>query len=540
MTAAETHAPTRARFKWLPIAVVAAVVAAVLYFWLWSGLPRGWIFLINLAIGLLGTALVLAWVGFFSGLALSWRLVIVCAPLALPAVFLGLFRVKCDGDTIPRSVSLRFVPKAHESLPQAPAEPPAARPPVTARPEDYPQFQGANRDGHIRGVKLARDWKKNPPRELWRINIGAGWSGFSVVGGCAFTQEQRGPQELVSCYDWKTGALLWAHADEQSFVSEMGGDGPRATPTVHEGRVYSVGAKGLVNCLDAASGKHHWSYDIVRAQEATVTTWGHACSPLVVGDLVLVTGGGGKGASLLALDRLTGEARWTAAWDEKGGTIADSYASPTLSEIGGIRQIMNLEDKGLASYDLTGKQLWKISWPWGLGHPKVSQPIFLPSAEFAGGHVLIASGYTSGSALYKVEKDAGGGFRTAEIWKNNNLKPKFCNVVVRGDYAYGLDARILACINWRTGERQWKDGRYGHGQILLVDDLILVQSEDGPVALVEASPSGYVELGQFNALSDRTWNTMALAGPYLLVRNDHEAACFELPLADVASPPAGQ
>ncbi len=540
MTAADSGPPApRVRWKWFPPTVAAIAVVLVGVLWLLDP-PRDRAFWFNVGIAGLAGFLLLGWVAIFSGLRRSLRLTVFSTPCVLVAAFFALFRLDCDGDTVPYRVSLRGTQKPHERLETPRNKNPENPVLVTPHPRDYPQFQGELRDGQVRGVKLARNWAASPPRKLWRQPIGAGWAGFSVVGDYAFTQEQRGELEMVTCYELKTGKLVWAHLDEQGFVSQMGGDGPRATPTVHDGLVYAMGAMGMLNCLDAATGELKWGRDVLKEHEAAVTTWGKACSPLIVGDLVIVTGGGGKGPSLLAFERHTGQPRWSGAWDEDGGTIADSYASPVLATIAGVEQIVNLEDKGVASYDFSGRQLWKFDWPFpGLesAHPKVSQPVILPGDGFDGGYVLITSGYTSGSSLYKIQRETvdkrtSGAFTATQIWSNIQMKTKFCNVVVQGDSMYGLDAGILACVNWRSGKQQWKQGRYGHGQILLVDDVILVQTENGPVALVEANPKEFVELGSFDALNDRTWNTMALAGAYLVVRNDREAACYELPVVE--------
>jgi len=299
-----------------------------------------------------------------------------------------------------------------------------------------------------------------------------------------------------------------------------------------DGRVYVMGGTGKVNCLNAHSGHRLWQRHVLRDFGADVTMWGKADSPLVHGERVIVTGGGKAGPSLIALNKNTGEIAWTAQWSEdQPGTIGDCYASPMLATLGGVPQILNQEDPGVAAYDPeTGRQLWRLEWPWGPNqkHPKVSQPIPLP-----GDRLLIASEYASGTALIQLERDDAGGLSPRELWRSETLRTKFSNAVLRGDHLYGLQSGVLRCVEWETGKVVWQRGRYGHGQILLVDDLILIQAErPGNIALVEAKPEGYRELGRVPALSTTTWNTMALAGKYLLVRNDSEAVCFELALEE--------
>jgi outer membrane protein assembly factor BamB len=418
----------------------------------------------------------------------------------------------------------RWSPKPHEVLAAAPTTLAEMKRPVDLRattPDDYPQFLGPARVPMLAGPALARDWDRQPPEPLWRQPIGGGWSAFAVLGEYALTQEQRGEEEWVCCYELRTGRLRWRHADRAGFVSVIAGDGPRATPTVHDGRVYTMGATGLLNCLEGATGQVLWRHDVLREHGAVNVEWGKACSPLVADDLVIVSGGGGQGPSLLAFDRITGQPRWTAG----EAACAESYSSPALAELCGVRQVLLLRDFDLAAFDpADGRQLW--SHPWPAANPKVSQPLVL-----AGDRVLISTGYGNGCTLIQVVRGDDGALDARELWRSRNLKTKFTNVVVHGDHLYGLDEGILTCLALDSGERAWKAGRYGHGQILLVGDLLLVQCESGEVALVEPAPDELRELTRFAALDGKTWNNPALAGRLLLVRNDREAACYRLPVA---------
>jgi outer membrane protein assembly factor BamB len=194
---------------------------------------------------------------------------------------------------------------------------------------DVPQFFGRERTGTVRDVQLSGDWSTEPPKQLWRQPIGAGWSSFAVVGGRAYTQEQRGEEELVTCYDALTGAILWSHADNVRFFQWQGGEGPRGTPAVLDGRVYTIGATGILQCLDAANGQRIWSRNTLEEHQLDNLTWGVSCSPLVFGGTVVVTGGQTAGPTVLAYRRTTGEPLW------KAGTDKSSYASPTLATLGG-------------------------------------------------------------------------------------------------------------------------------------------------------------------------------------------------------------
>ena len=386
--------------------------------------------------------------------------------------------------------------------------------------DDFPQFLGPHRSGFVENVRLSPDWDAHPPREIWRIEVGAGWSGFAVVGEYAVTQEQRGTAECVVCYSLADGKTVWIHSDEARFESSMGGVGPRATPTINHGKVYTVGGSGLLNCLDGKTGRPVWTVDILLDNGGKSIGHGVCGSPLIVDDLVIVSPTGVGNASLVAYDKQTGQRRW------QGGKSEASYGSPMFAEIGGRRQILLVEHDGLESCDLaTGKLLWNFDWSGDL-HVNCSQPVLV---NVKLGRLFYGTGYNKGCVLLNVKAGADGALSVADVWKSpGKMKTKFTTAVKHGEYIYGLDDGILACVDLRDGKQLWKGGRYAHGQILLVDDLLIVQAEAGDVHLVRPDSRKLTELGKIAALSSKTWNNPALAGSKLLVRNDREAICIEL------------
>jgi len=384
---------------------------------------------------------------------------------------------------------------------------------------DVPQFFGPNRDGVVRDARLARDWKAAPPKELWRQPIGAGWSAFAVVGGRAFTQEQRGEDEAVTCYDLLTGRLLWIHSHPARFFQWQAGEGPRATPTVDRGHVFAFGATGVLSCLDATTGQRVWSRNVLKENSLENLTWGTSSSPLVFEDTVVVTGAATAGPTVLAYHRATGEPRW------KSGTAKASYSSPILTTLAGRRVVLSVNAATVTAHDsATGAVLLDFPWTddkW----PKAAQPVILP-----GDRVFLSAGYGMGALLLEIKAAPAGRLAATQLWKSVRMKTQFNSAAARDGYLYGLDDGLLACIDAATGERKWKDGRYGSGQTLLVDDLVLIQSEPGPIVLAAARPEGFQEFGRLAALSSKTWNHPTLAGRYLLVRNDREVVCYELPV----------
>ena len=383
---------------------------------------------------------------------------------------------------------------------------------------EYPQFLGPDRNATLTGYGLDRDWSTHPPEEVWRRQVGEGWSAFAVSRGIAVTQEQRRQRELVVAYDLATGEQLWRHSDRTRYETALAGVGPRATPTIEGDRVVTLGSNGHLNVLDLTTGEAIWNRNVLKSNGARNLAWGKSCSPLVMNGLVVVSAGGTRDRSLVAYDLDSGELAWHGGGDRSG------YASPMVAMLAGVRQILIFNKKSVAAHAPDdGRVLWR--YPWSDQQPNVSQP--LPIGD---DRVLLSSGYTHGSKLLRIRKTAAG-LEPELVWENHHLKAKFTNLVLHEGYVYGLDEGILVCLDPETGERRWKRGRYGHGQLLLVDDLLLIQAENGEVVMVEATPEEHRELGRFRPLDGRTWNHPVLAGEYLLVRNAEEAACYRLPRA---------
>jgi outer membrane protein assembly factor BamB len=433
-----------------------------------------------------------------------------------------------NGSGLPKLVWRWTTPAAHglDALPAGPGTNEAIPAVATEQVADMPQFFGPNRDGVVKNARLARDWTTTPPKQLWRQPAGAGWSAFAVVDGRAYTQEQRGENECVTCYNLLTGRLIWSHGNAVHFSQWQGGDGPRATPTVLDGRVFAMGATGLLDCLDAKTGQGLWSRDVLAENKLPNLVWGVSDSPLVFDDRVIVTGGLSNGPSVLAYRRSDGEPLWRAGTDKAG------YASPVLAQLAGRRVVLSCNAASLTAHDpATGELL--LSYPWSDDKwPKASQPVVIENDR-----VFLSAGYGTGCVLMKLNIGSDGKFVATQLWKNLRMKTQFNSVAVRDGYLYGLDDGLLACVEIATGERKWKEGRYGSGQTLLVDDLVLIQTEPGAVVLAEASPSGVRELGRFAALNGKTWNHPTLAGRYLLVRNSQEMVCYELPIQQATNQP---
>jgi outer membrane protein assembly factor BamB len=476
------------------------------------------------------------WFSFRSSYPFGLRLGVgagtVLAIVAVLGVVLALAftrRLHFSGSLVPRMAAGEHDPATFAS------QSPVGQADLNATtPDDFPQFLGPERSGWIRGPVLTRNWQSQPPRELWRRPVGAGWSAFAAANGFAITQEQRGSEEWVVCYEIDTGEVVWGHAIEGRHESALGGIGPRSTPTIYDGRVYVLGTTGVVRCLDG-SGKLLWiddlrkRYGVTAVEDEEHVMFGRAASPLIVDSLVVVPGGGpqGKAKNLVAFDLETGRLVWEAENKLPSGEADQiAYASPALATLAGRRQILIVNESTASGHDAaTGQRLWSHPWPGhSNGNGSVSQAVAVGANR-----VLLSKAYGGGAELIELS-GAGDELTVTTIWKIPRvLQTKFSNVVIRGGHAYALSEGILECVELESGSRRWKSGRFGHGQILGVGELLIVLSEEGELHLVELNPEKLVQHGSIQALSGKSWNNLCLYGKRLLVRNAAEAACLELP-----------
>jgi outer membrane protein assembly factor BamB len=392
------------------------------------------------------------------------------------------------------------------AAPTAPAVPTAAPAPTP----EWPGFRGPQRDGVAHGVLINTDWTTSPPVQMWRRAVGPGWSSFAVQGDLLYTQEQRGDDEIVGCYRVSTGEPV-------RFYESNGGPGPRATPMLHGDRVYAHGATGVLNALDARTGKKIWSRDVAADTGRAVPEWGFASSPLIVDDIVVVAAAG----TLAAFDLADGTPRW------KGPSYGGSYSSPHLATFDGVKHIILLGGPGVISMGVDGTLLFEYKWEPG----PITQPALTPDGDIIVNTIAMTGGM--GTRRLHVTRGSNG-WTVEERWTSNGLKPYFNDLVVHEGHAYGFDNNILSSINLETGARNWKGGRYGNGQMVLLadQDLLLLTSEDGEAVLVTATPDGHKEVARFPVLSSKTWNHPVVVRDVLLVRNGEEMAAFRLPLAD--------
>ncbi len=449
-------------------------------------------------------------IGLLAVIALSW----------VPGTLVRGEGLNGDGSN---DIHWRWSPTAEDQFLKELAEQPKS--PITnvsasepmAEANDWIVFRGPTGDSQVTDLKIATDWKSSPPKIVWKHRVGPGWSSMTIAGDRLFTQEQRDAFEVVACYSTSTGQQLWEHGAEDRIVDPLGGPGPRATPAFFEGRVYTVGAKGRLECLDARDGKVVWAHDDVPDKEVPV--WGFSASPVIAaGKVIAFLGGEERG--LVAYDAATGDLKW------KAKVGKESYSSPVVVTLHGREQVLYLGDDRLASFDPeTGDELWDFPNPEKMGRPTV-QP------QVVDGTNLLLSFAPSYLMKIQVDRTKDDKWVASELWNKKSLKPDYSDYVVYGNAIYGFDADIFCCVDLESGDRNWKGGRYGTGQALLLANqgVMLILSEKGELVLVECNPEKHVELAKLPVIVGKTWNHPARQGSRIFVRNAEEMACVELPV----------
>jgi outer membrane protein assembly factor BamB len=396
-------------------------------------------------------------------------------------------------------------------------------------------FLGSDRTAVIGERRFSIPREVSQIRTLWNQGIGEGWSSFAVSDAVAVTLEQREQLECVTCYRLADGELLWIRRHEARHENPLGGIGPRSTPTIVDGRVYAQGATGRLWCLDLHTGQEFWSVDLLelaswdQAASETAISWGRAGSPLVIDGLCVVPYGGPEtnaqtGRSLIAFDADTGKTRWVS------GQHQISFASAALLTLGGRRQIVIVNQGTITAHEpQSGEVLWEFPWP-GQSNADANCTMVVPAGP---DRFLVGKGYGGGSALVEVTGGADGSMVAEAVWRSTQvLKTKFTHACIDGDVAYAISNGSLEAVRLHDAEPLWvqpRKMRFGQGQLLLVGDTLVAQSESGELVLVAADRSEYRELWRMAALNSKTWNIPTVAGRHVLVRNDRQAICYLLP-----------
>ncbi len=411
---------------------------------------------------------------------------------------------------------------------------------------DWPQFRGHHRDGMSPATGLLDSWPEEGPKELWRVSLGEGYSAVSIAGGRLYTMYAEVPPEAepaaegeeaaaegegageepaepaaeapkteyAAAFDAATGKELWRTAIGQRIVTQFG-NGPRSTPAVDGDTVYVLGAHGDLAALAAADGAVRWQIEFEESFGSNRPHWGYATSSLVEGDLLLVESQGPEGKAYAALDKATGEVRWTTGDPSPHG----SYNSPMAVTMGGERRFVYVGNQVVRAVDTGGQEVWSHPWPEGESH---AMPIFIPPDRF-----FVSGAEGVGAALLRVQGD-GDGVKVEELWQNRIMKNHFSSSLLHEGSVYGFDNATLKCISLDTGEQQWAKRGLGKGSLIYADGHLIVLSDRGRLVQVEATPEGYVEKGRVQALDGKCWTAPTLAGGRLYLRSHTEMVSYDL------------
>ncbi len=379
----------------------------------------------------------------------------------------------------------------------------------SALSSDWPQYQGPDRDSTSKEQGILKVWPGDGPKILWRIPFFEGYSGLSVVGGRIYTQYGRDGDEFTVCLDAADGHEIWRVRTDRNRSDGQGG-GPRSTPTVAEGIVYSVSARNVLHALRAEDGEVVWRIDLKARFGGDVPTWGVSGSPLIDGRMLVVEAGGKPGQSLISLDKTNGEVIWTSHTDKL------AYSSPGIEDIRGVRQILFATASGVVGVEASGgRPLW--SFPWATKYDvNAASPILVGADK-----IFYSSSYGKGAVLFRILRRAGK-FSTEEIWRSRVMKNHFHSSILYGDHLYGFDNGTLKCIVAQSGEELWKARGYQKGAMMLADGHLIVLGERGKLGLVEATPEGFNEVASAQILKGKCWTNPALSDGRLYLRNQTE------------------
>jgi outer membrane protein assembly factor BamB len=383
-----------------------------------------------------------------------------------------------------------------------------------AKSDEWPQWRGPRRDGVSAETGVLTNWPKEGPKVLWKARASVGYSSFAVAGGRVHTLLQDGDDEAVVCWDAENGKELWRSKYPTRYTNHFG-SGPRSTPTVDGDVVYTVGAEGMFGCWKAKDGAKVWLKDLLKEFQADNLEWGVSFSPLIEGDLI-ITNPGGKGNSVVAFNKKTGDKVWGALDDVAG------YSSPVMTNAAGVRQVVVFTGKRLVSLaPKDGKLLWEYPWETDFD-ANCATPIVVDD------YVFIASGYGKGCGLLKVEKD-GNGLKVQRVYENTEMANHFSTCVLYKEHLYGFnDPGLLTCMELRTGKVAWSQRGFAKGSLTVADGLLIILGENGKLAVAEATPDGYRQKAGYEPFKTKCWTVPVLCKGRLYIRDEEQILCLDV------------
>lgn len=370
---------------------------------------------------------------------------------------------------------------------------------------DWPQWRGPQRTGISTETGWKTKWSGGRPRQVWSAQIGEGYSGVAVANRRAYTVGNAGGQDTVFCFDAASGKIVWKY----SYPCPSGDySGPRATPVVEDGRVYTLSREAQAFCFDAVSGKVIWGNDLRRTAGAQTPTWGFAGSPLIEGEKVILN----VNAAGVALNKANGRIAW------KSTPTTPGYASPVAYNLGKERLAVIFAAKGAVGVRVAdGRPVWQFPW-------ETSYDVNAADPIFAGSDVFLSSNYGKGCVLLHTHTS-----QPQVIWQNRSMKNHFNASVLYNGAFYGNDENTLRCVDLRTGAERWSLRGMDKGGLIVADGKIIALSGRGELIIAQATPARYTELARAQVLDGTCWTQPTLANGMLYCRN-HEGKliCLDL------------
>lgn len=385
---------------------------------------------------------------------------------------------------------------------------------------DWPQFLGPHRDGTSDPGALADAWPAGGPAILWKKDVGQGFSGPVVAGGRLILFHRVGDKECVECMDAHTGGRLWLSDYPTHYQDDFGFDeGPRATPTIDRGRVYTLGAEGMLNCWDLAGGRNLWRVDTKKAFTAGKGFFGMACSPLVEGNAVILNVGGEHGAGIVAFDAAGGKLLWKATDDEA------SYASPVATTIDGKREALVFTRAGLVALEpASGRVLFRFPW-----RSRMNASVNAATPLVIDQQIFLSASYNTGAVLLRITRDG-----PRKVWSgDDSLSNHYATSVYFNGFLFGYHGRqemgpSLRCVELKTGRVRWSEDNFGAGTLMLAGNQLLILTEKGELIRAPAAPDGFKPIGRAQILPFDSRAYPALADGLYYARGKKTLVCVDL------------
>lgn len=381
--------------------------------------------------------------------------------------------------------------------------------------DSWKQFRGNNSEGVVETNNNLNAWPESGPVLLWKKDIGSAYSEVLIENGIAYTMSSENTDsihglEYIHAFDANTGEEKWKTDIDSIYIEIDGwGHGPRSTPTISEEMIYCLSGNGTLSALNKNTGKIIWFVDLVEKFGSTRPRWGFATSPVIKNDLLFLEAGGTNNRAFIALNKKTGELKWSQA------QTPAMYNTPKIISLNGKDQIIFANARRLYAYDLEGNSLWTYNMT-------VNSPTAMP-VFFDNKKLFLSSIHSSSCTLLDIE-----GTNPEVVFDTSTMRNDFSTSAYKDGLIYGYDLAALTCISADNGNRIWRKRGFGKGTLIIVGDKLIILSDRGKLALAETGKETYTEISSFQALEGKCWTAPSYADGKLYVRNLSQIACYKL------------